>query len=164
MRHSRHSKQRATASKKSRTASRSSAVTKKGMIASVLVVGVLAIAALVPGMTRKWKAWTAAAGARPEVETAPASAAQVMMGADPRKEFVPGPAALGSTVRPANAAKPAPLPVAGFEGLIALDPMCEAMDPPTPKLAPGHPAPIRARNSSPGRPRWVRRFVRRMRR
>jgi hypothetical protein len=111
------------------------------MIASVLVVGVLAIAALVPGMTRKWKAWTAAAGARPEVETAPASAAQVMMGADPRKEFVPGPAALGSTVRPANAAKPAPLPVAGFEGLIALDPMCEAMDPPTPKLAPGHPAP-----------------------
>jgi hypothetical protein len=68
------------------------------------------------------------------------SPAQVMMGADPRKEFIPGGAAVSSTAHHATPAKTTNPPVSGFEGLIVLDPVCETIQTATPRLPPGNPA------------------------
>ncbi|MBI3869287.1 MAG: CRTAC1 family protein [Verrucomicrobia bacterium] len=50
-----------------------------------------------------------------------------------------------TTLAPSSAAPPASKAtnalVVGFEGLIALDPICKTIDPPSPLLAPGKPAP-----------------------
>jgi len=70
-----------------------------------------------------------------------ANASQLMMGGDPGREFVPGPAAVQSATPSPVSAKPSNVPVSGFDGLITLDPVCETIAPASPKLPPGNPAP-----------------------
>lgn len=79
-----------------------------------------------------------------------ATAAEMMMGGNPQKEFLPGPGALRSAAAPATAVSGTNAPIlaqallpsaADPDGLIALDPICETIAPPTPKLPPGNPAP-----------------------
>ena len=62
------------------------------------------------------------------------SSAEVMMGGKPRGNFVPGPSAV--KVLRTNTV---PL-VSASEGLITLDPICETIEPPSPRFAPGNPA------------------------
>ena len=125
-----------------------------GRMAGLVVLGVLATAALTFGVTRKWAdrapaATVPTASHHPhgpattpsEAATAHATAAQLMMGGDPSKDFTPSPTALGSAAPSGTLTKTVPAPVAGLEGLIALDPVCETVEPPTPKLPPGNPAP-----------------------
>lgn len=77
----------------------------------------------------------------PPADTASASAAQLMMGGDPSKEFNPGPSATKSAAPQAAAANAIAAPTARFEGLVALDPICETVEPPARNYPPGNPAP-----------------------
>ncbi len=61
-----------------------------------------------------------------------------MMGAEPEKEFVAGPNAV--TVRRGMTATTTNASIAGFDGLISLDPVCETVER-HPRFAPGNPAP-----------------------
>jgi len=80
------------------------------------------------------------------VHHAPPSNAELMMGGVQQKELIPeatgssaaasAPATGASVLLPATQAQPS-----GFEGLIALDPVCERIEPPNPRLPPGNPAP-----------------------
>src|SRR5262245_58215081 len=67
------------------------------------------------------------------------SGAASLMGLDPSKEFVPGPVAANAS--DGTSRREIPQPVPGFDGLITLDPMCERLSSPPPKLPPGNPAP-----------------------
>ena len=66
------------------------------------------------------------------------SAAAHMMGGEPEKEFVAGANAV--TVRPGESVKATNAQIAGFDGLISLDPVCEKVER-HPRFAPGNPAP-----------------------
>jgi hypothetical protein len=149
-----HSKarQRTAAAKKSSGAVHNSAPNRRGKVAGLLAVGVLAAAALGFGVTRKWIAQSsganasgtkaprlaAARAANPPAEAAGPSAFQFMMGGDPLKEFIPGPTALSSAAsRPKTNHAPAP----ESDRLITLDPICETVESLKPRFAPGNPAP-----------------------
>jgi hypothetical protein len=154
---SKKTKQRTNAENKAGGAVRVTAGNEKGKLAGLLVVGVLAVAALAFGMTRKWTGRSSGStgpsfGAPfllsppvarnpPPDDPAHPSAAQLMMGADPSKEFAPAPTAVSSAAPKGAAAKANPATPSGFEGLITLDPVCETVEPPTPLLALGNPAP-----------------------
>ena len=128
------------------------AANRKGRLPVLVVMGVLGAAALAFSVTRKWTAQSTgapsssspAATAAPQPQTADASAAQLMMGGDPSKELMPGPTVLRSTAQ-VTSEKTSHVSVAGMEGLneglITLDPICETVEPPTPRLPPGDPAP-----------------------
>jgi hypothetical protein len=66
------------------------------------------------------------------------SPAAHMMGAEPEKEFVAGPNAV--SLRQGFAPATTNAPIAGFDGLISLDPVCETVER-HPRFAPGNPAP-----------------------
>lgn len=113
-----------------------------GVLGVGVVAGVLA-AALNQERSESGKTTTAGAPAKPEVPanllppTTNVAATQLLMGADPRKEFSPGQNPLA--VKPQNSvttsgAEPA-------EGLIVLDPICETIETQNRSLAPGNPAP-----------------------
>jgi len=83
-----------------------------------------------------------------QIEAGHGSAADLMMGGSPSRSMMTNPAPVKSTApvpRKEEAAQSmpeaAPAPFGGLEGQITLDPVCETMTPPTPRLAPGNPAP-----------------------
>jgi hypothetical protein len=122
----------------------------KRRVAGLLVIGAMAAAVLDFGLTRGNAAEVSPATApssaaphatpaftnSPQKEIAHPPAAQ-LMGADPRKEFIPP--SLG--IKPLSSGKTANAPASGFEGLIQLDPVCEKIEPPSPRLPPGNPSP-----------------------
>lgn len=131
-----------------------SSTNKRGRMKGLMVAGVLATAALALGVTREWTApssgATAAAAPQParepavpppQAQPARASAAQLMMGGDPGKEFVPPSTAVSSAAPKRSPATAVPAALSGFEGLITLDPVCETIEPPTRPFPPGNPAP-----------------------
>jgi hypothetical protein len=148
MPHPKRSRQRTTVAKNANGPAVSSVANRKGWLA-VLVLVVVGTAALAFSVARKWSAQfsgatrssSIAATKAPQAQHADASAAHLMMGGDPSAEFMPGPGVLRSSsgVTPSKAVN------AGIEGLndglIRLDPICETVEPPTPKLPPGNPAP-----------------------
>ncbi len=82
------------------------------------------------------------ASAAPQPTAAlPATGSRLMMGADLNREFIPGSSAVQSA--DSRAPQTSRSPAAGSEdnGTIALDPICETIEPPSPKLKPGNPAP-----------------------
>jgi hypothetical protein len=96
------------------------------------------------------KAGDSSAGyTRPPTENA--SASQLMMGGDPRKDFVPDPASIKAGAHqhhggevPSTAlatSNASPTRSAMMEGLITLDPICETVESPNKPLPPGNPAP-----------------------
>jgi hypothetical protein len=131
----------------------------RGMLAGLLVV--VAVAALGLALTRKKPQATVvnvvpppallvstpasnspasannppARSAQPQTVRSPAAH---MMGADPEKEFVAGPNAI--SLRQGAAPRATSAPIAGFDGLISLDPVCETVER-HPRFAPGNPAP-----------------------
>jgi hypothetical protein len=125
----------------------------------LLLVGVLAAGALASWIVSKRTARspgpkaTAALDQTPALatnashaEAAHVSGAQLMMGGDPSNEFTLGPTVI-KTAPARTSAKASPAPVSGFEGLIALDPVCETMEPPARQYPPGNPAPSTRRMS-----------------
>ncbi len=147
--------QRTTAAKKSNGTARSSGTKKSGRLAALLVAGVLVAAIVASWAARKWTAPASsptasitpasrpAPGATepPQTEDGHVSAAEMMMGGDPSKQFNPGERAVQPKLASGASALTTPASVSGFEGLIALDPVCETVEPPTRRFAPGNPAP-----------------------
>jgi hypothetical protein len=153
---SKRSKQRTDAENKSEGAAPLPVADRREKIAWLVVAGVLTTTALAFGMMRQWTGRSSGATgsslAAPFVMSPPvapslplaesdhASAAQLMMGGDPSKEFVPAPTAVSSAAPAGASPKANPAALSGFEGLITLDAVCETVEPPTPKLPPGNPA------------------------
>jgi len=163
MRHSKHSRLRAIVKQKADQPPRDPAAKGKPSPGRLPVI-LLAATALVFGVTRipaQQPAKAAQATSTPPPRAAattnqaqaPArfSPADHLMGADPNKQFAPGPAAVGSAnpkgaagagAKAAESGKTFGPAVSGFEGLIALDPVCDtATETRAPRFAPGNPAP-----------------------
>lgn len=157
MANSNRSKQRKAAVKNASSSAQDAAPNAKGMFATLLIVGVLGAVAVGFGVTRKGNGPPAETNAVSSsasrqapgtdahhmhgVDNEGVPAAQLMMGGDPSKEFVPPPKAVSTAASTGTPVK-APTPsVPGFEGLISLDPVCETIEPPTRAFPPGNPAP-----------------------
>lgn len=94
-----------------------------------------------PSLAAPFLASPATAPSVPPAETGhQPSPSQLMMGGDPSKEFVPSSDAVSSAGRKQTQTNTIPA-VSGFEGLIALDPICETVERPSRPFPPGNPAP-----------------------
>jgi hypothetical protein len=91
-----------------------------------------------PVMPRQRAGTPASSATAPD--TAAPTAAQVMMGGDPKRDAVPAPNLLLSPTEARTGAR-APTNMAPMEGMIALDAICETVEAQNRPLPPGNPAP-----------------------